>query len=361
MFIMAKNKYSIFQSFIRVSSLPFTLLYLLSILAYVVDSSQFPWIAVMGFLMIPLFLFQIVLLLFVKSRWKLRLVFLLLIIVGMFLSTKVYQFPKNQHSKGLKIMSWNVKCFDLYDWNKNEHTRKKMIALIDSVDADILCFQEFYTDTHHFDNIEAMRRLGYPYVHFQQTLTHLKHQKWGVATFSKYPIVGKDVIKIDEVKHNIALCTQVRIRDSVFSIYNAHFQSLHFSFEDYDYIEQLKNEYEYDGFKNRLLLSKIFKAYPLRVKQVKSILEHIAQSKNTRVILAADMNDIPISYCFHQLGNVLQDAFLKKGSGTSQTIDLVNPLLRIDYIFHSKNLTTNSYQVIYRKLSDHYPVVVHVN
>jgi endonuclease/exonuclease/phosphatase family metal-dependent hydrolase len=280
--------------------------------------------------------------------------------MGVYLSTKVYQFPKNQTLEGLKVMTWNVKCFDLYDWNKNENTRKKMLSLIDSVDADILCFQEFYTDTNHFNNLKAIRQLGYPYVHFQTTLVQQRNQKWGVATFSKYPIVRKEIVKIDEAKHNIAICTQIRISDSVYSIYNAHFQSLHFSFEDYDYIEKLKNEYEYDGFKNQLLVSKIFKAYPLRVKQVSKILDHIALSKNSHIVLAVDMNDIPISYCYHQIGRTLQDAFLEKGGGASKTIDLFNPWLRIDYVFCSKNLSANAYSVLYQNLSDHYPVVVYL-
>ena len=43
----------------------------------------------------------------------------------------------------MKVMSYNVRLFDLYNWSHNTATRNEILDLIRVEDPDILCLQEF--------------------------------------------------------------------------------------------------------------------------------------------------------------------------------------------------------------------------
>ena len=45
----------------------------------------------------------------------------------------------------VKIMSFNVRLFDLYNWFHNKETRQKIFDFLKKESPDILCIQEFYT------------------------------------------------------------------------------------------------------------------------------------------------------------------------------------------------------------------------
>src|SRR5436190_5427326 len=45
----------------------------------------------------------------------------------------------------VKLMSFNVRVFDLYNWSHNKATRDAIFALFRRENADILCLQEFFT------------------------------------------------------------------------------------------------------------------------------------------------------------------------------------------------------------------------
>ena len=77
-------------------------------------------------------------------------------------ATFAVNFGAENKESGVKVLSWNVKNFDLYNWNKNTETREQMMALIQRENADILCLQEFYTNNQLFPNMEYLRdTLGY--------------------------------------------------------------------------------------------------------------------------------------------------------------------------------------------------------
>ena len=45
----------------------------------------------------------------------------------------------------LKVMSFNVRLFDLYNWSQNEK-QNQIISFIKKENPDIICFQEYYYD-----------------------------------------------------------------------------------------------------------------------------------------------------------------------------------------------------------------------
>ena len=46
-------------------------------------------------------------------------------------------------AKKFKVMSYNVRLFNLYNWTHNENTRDEILDLFRVEDPDILCLQEF--------------------------------------------------------------------------------------------------------------------------------------------------------------------------------------------------------------------------
>ena len=46
--------------------------------------------------------------------------------------------------EGVKLLSWNVRLFDLYNWTSDRSTRDSIFSVLRREDADILCLQEFF-------------------------------------------------------------------------------------------------------------------------------------------------------------------------------------------------------------------------
>jgi endonuclease/exonuclease/phosphatase family metal-dependent hydrolase len=258
----------------------------------------------------------------------------------------------------LKIMSWNVKCFDLYNWTNNKVTGEIMMNLIKRENPDILCLQEFYTDKKNLNNLEFIQHdLGYKYVHFEKTYTLRNSEQWGVVTFSRFPIVGMRRIPFEVNSGNACIRTTIKIQDSIYQVFNAHLQSLHFGVKDYQYIQHIKEDLDLSQWdKTKSILAKFKKGYYERANQSQVITDSIESSLGTKLVMG-DFNDIPMSYAYHTIGNGLNDAYVQAGNGFTPTINMYLPNLRIDFIFADTRLQCNSYKRIKKELSDHYPII----
>ena len=73
----------------------------------------------------------------------------------------------NQPKVSLKIMSYNVRDFDLYNWSNNATSKEKIFETITEKDPDVICFQEFYSDSSkRFNTIKQLQQLGYKHYFF---------------------------------------------------------------------------------------------------------------------------------------------------------------------------------------------------
>ena len=68
------------------------------------------------------------------------------------------------------------------------------------------------------------------------------------------------------------------------------------------------------------------------------------------------MNDTPGSYSYKQINNKLSDSFTEKGSGFGTSYNGKFPAVRIDYIFHSNDFSTKSFNTLPDEYSDHFPI-----
>lgn len=269
--------------------------------------------------------------------------------------------PPGKSKPRFKLMSYNVRLFDLYNWTHNKETRNKIFDLIKEEAPDIICMQEFYHSTKKgdFQNVDTLLKLQEArYHHVEYTLTMRGHQNWGIATFSAYPIVNKGTISFGKKANNICIYSDIKIDKDTVRIYNVHMQSIHFRPDDYKFIEQVMIDSvetdEIEGSKN--ILRRIKSAYEKRAQQAEQIARHISESPYP-VIICGDFNDTPSSYVYHTISAGLEDAFMESGNGFGRTYGGKFPSFRIDYIMNDPKFRTYEFRTIKEELSDHFPVV----
>lgn len=302
--------------------------------------------------------------LFFKKRLAAISLVSLLITLPFILRTVTLSVPGSADASHIKVMTYNVKSFDLYNWSHNLDTREKMMQLIEQQNADILCLQEFYNDTAAFKNIAVIKkRMGYPYVHYGQTVYMTDHKlprSWGVITFSKFPIIEKGTVDFHNTETNACIWSDILLKDSVIRVYNMHLQSVHLGYDDYKYIDQVADNQDADMNATKRIVRKLRKAYLKRSHQADEIAESIGNSPH-RVLVCGDFNDTPVSYTYEKIADDLQDAFVQKGNGIGQTFVSKAPLLRIDYVLASPGIKFHTYRCIRKELSDHFPVIVELS
>jgi len=296
-------------------------------------------------------------------RWKMNFAYsLVAILLGINILNGFVQFNLKKAPVAakhpLKIMSFNTKLFDLYNWSHNLETRSKIFDLLKSESSDIVCMQEFYnSDKGHFRNLDTLvkfQKAKYSHVEYQVTLRGTDH--WGMATFSSYPIVNRGHIDFSTFGNNSCMYTDILVDTDTIRVYNVHLQSMHFSHDDYKFMEALmdiKDVTEMEG--SRSIFRRLKWAFRRRAGQVDIIRDHINNCRYP-IIICGDFNDTPASYTYHVLSEGLNDAFLETGNGFGRTYYGKFPSFRIDYILHSKEIKAWDFRTIITDLSDHYPI-----
>jgi endonuclease/exonuclease/phosphatase family metal-dependent hydrolase len=349
---------------------------LLSCLAEYIEPAKFWQLSFIGFA------FPVVLIInvFFLILWILkRDAFGLISLVGIVLtwnfiqSTFALNFREVYKEEGIKLMTWNVKNFDLYNWTQNEKTREQMMALIRQENPDVLCMQEFYSNNQLFKNIEFVSdSLGYKYFYFppsielnklpktklQKTLWQegLLNQQWGVATFSKFPITDTGRIDFNNSFANNCIYTDLDIHGRYVRLYNVHFQSMHLGYDDYATLDSLEDNKTASWKSMKSIFRKVKRAFTKRSEQANAVAERIREFDGTQ-ILCGDFNDVPVSYTYNTAIGSLQDAFVKKSKGFGATFANKLSIFRIDYALFDETIKINSLKTIRKRLSDHYPVV----
>ncbi len=272
---------------------------------------------------------------------------------------KVVDPSKKNVIGAIKLMSFNVRLFDLYNWTKNIESRSKIFDLLRKESNDIACFQEFYTkDKGELQNVDSILKLQKAYdCHIVYTHTLRKTDHWGIATFSRYPIVGKGIVHFVKGASNICIYSDIKINDDTIRVYNAHLESVRLNYDDYKYIDNLKaDKQDKDDFSGAFkIVRRLKKAFVKRATQTDELQEHVNNSPYP-VILCGDFNDTPSSYTYHTLSDNLNDAFVESGNGLGSTYYGIYPSFRIDYILHDKRLVSDDFRIIREKVSDHYPI-----
>ncbi|WP_158526821.1 endonuclease/exonuclease/phosphatase family protein [Putridiphycobacter roseus] len=276
----------------------------------------------------------------------------------------VNMFSPAINSRSVKVLSYNVRIFNLYDKANRFKSRDGIFNFLKKEEADILCFQEFYHQENGSDFVtrdSLVKLLALDY--YQERYTHklLDEQYFGVATFSKYPIINKGEISFDNDLNNFCIYSDiVKDRDTL-RVFNGHIGSIRFQDKDYAFFGDNEAGKLYQrGPKEQKILQRLRVAYEKRALQIEKIMVGVVASPYP-VIFCSDLNDTPVSYAYQKVRKQLDDSFVDVGTGVGTTYIGKIPSNRIDYIFHDPKLQAVDFVTHDIHFSDHKPISVEIN
>ncbi len=328
------------------------------------------WLVAFFGLAFPLFILLNVLFIIIWALFKSKLFLystatLILGIVFIFSNVEIHSKSNIEGIKAkFKIMSYNVRLFDLFnynkDWSINYSGRNNIFDLLKSENPDIVCFQEYYWDSsQEFKTTDTLIKILKTKNYFTDfPVIMKKNHHFGIATFSKFPIVNKGVIHFPNNLSESAIWTDLVNAQDTFRVFNVHLESIRLGKEDQMYISNLTNTEDPKAktkqtFKG--LLQKFKSSFEKRSEQSRIVAENIKKSPYP-VVVCGDFNDTPVSYAYHTVSKDLSDAFVKSGTGFGNTYSGFFPSFRIDYILFTSFFNAYNYTTIPKSYSDHYPI-----
>jgi len=351
----------------------FAIALILSYFAAYVSPEKFWMIAFFGIAFPYIFLSNFIFLAFwLIFKRKYALILGLLLLAGVFNVFKIIQSSKKydvkELSNAIKVISFNVRNFDIYNqdkhWNYNFTFRNRIFAFLKKEQPDILCFQEYVHDaTGKFNTTDSLKKfLHAKNANLVYTANSRNMNYFGYATYTRYPIIDTGRIEFKTVSGNICIYTDVKINSDTVRVYNLHLESIRMKSEDYWFADRVVQGYtqHLDVEKNsERIISRLKNAFAIRAPQAQLVADHIKKCPYP-VILCGDFNDTPTSYAYHTVSSGLKDAFVESGNGIGQTYAGVFPLLRIDYIMHSKEFKAYNFETGTEVMSDHYSVMCYL-
>ena len=341
--VLAKKKRTKKLSFINsivfvVNSIAAGIL-LLSYLSYYISPNQFAFIPFLS-LSIPILiiinvLFIIYWLLGLKRHFLLSTIVLL---IGFQYVNRFYNLSEKKVllTSDTKIMSYNVRMFNLYKWIDQEDIPKQLYSFINDKDPDILAIQEFQPDPElGFD---------YPYKYVQISE---KNKQFGHAIFSKFKIINSGTLDFDHSSNTTIFVDIVKNKDTL-RIYNVHLESLKINPKKENFDKEIDEKF----------LRRVEASFKKQAEQTSIIKNHIEQF-NGKSIICGDFNNTAFSWSYHQLLENKNDAFEIAGKGFGSTYNTFFPM-RIDFILTDKSIEVNNFKTFSINYSDHYPILARI-
>jgi endonuclease/exonuclease/phosphatase family metal-dependent hydrolase len=271
------------------------------------------------------------------------------------------EFKLKKQPQQLRLMSWNVKSFRGMETEQKPQLRnaEKMMKLIEEVNPDLICFQEFAqydSGGEKRDYVRQLKEQGYKYFVLSKDYTRVKvGYTNGIGIFSKTPFINTKKIPFTSNKESILYADLVFNQDTI-RIFTSHLQSFRFSGNDYRDLQKITNPDDSLFEASLNIYSKMKRAFRNRAQQA-DVINPLLNESPYPEILACDMNDVPTSYAYWQLKGERNDAFAEMGFGVGRTFIALAPTLRIDYIMPDKRFGIKQFHILQKRYSDHLPIV----
>lgn len=222
----------------------------------------------------------------------------------------------------LNVLSWNIWIKGYFD---------KISQFLKESDADIIALQEVKDYDPDLDVINYLTDLGYQHV-FTPVLKirdgQIKHRD-GPAIFSKYDILKTEIYQLSKNNNRAAVRADIQVQDKILHVFCTHLLHTH-QLENQDQNEQATNLIKKLTNENTILMGD-FNATP----------ESLVIKKIKKFLIDSNPKSIP-TWCVYPEGC---------SECNQKIVDI-----RLDYIFVSKDLKVESFEVGNSKGSDHLPI-----
>lgn len=273
----------------------------------------------------------------IKIKWPF-LLFMGAFLIGYGEWNLLYQFPNNSIRKSsatISVMSYNVRLFNKYNWIKGVDVSQEMSKMIQEKNPDIICFQEYSKsgtprlDAYEYRYIQPNRSMG----------------KSPLAIYSKFPILDQEYIDFDS-STNSGAYVDLSFRRKRFRVYNLHLESFRINEEDSLFTNPNSTALQ-------IKFDEVFKKQLSQIEQF----DEVESISDLPSILCTDLNNTQFSKTYKALSKGRKDAFATSGKGLGETYYFSSFPLRIDFIFVDEDFKVNSFEVIQKSFSDHYPII----
>src|SRR5690606_38552573 len=319
---------------------------LFSYLAPIINPQTFWPIAFFGIAYLPLLVVNgLFVVYWLVRNVRFAAISLLAILVGWNTLQKHYGFspavPENvvasPDTAHIRILTYNVHFFRQFAQKDTKLTiREQAMQVMDGVSPDVICIQEYYTRQKGKYNMaeEFEREISMPYRYVSPTAAN-DYEAYGMAIFSRYPIVGSGVLPEHEYGVNRIIYADIDKGGRVFRVYNVHLRSFGFQKEDYDFINNPSKTIEKDAASTKRIGARLKHAFRARSAQAKALREH-SHACTLPYLIAGDFNDTPLSYAVNEVSAGMKNAFRESGRGWGVTYNGDFPNFQIDYILSSQ-------------------------
>jgi len=161
---------------------------------------------------------------------KQLIVSLIMLVFGQLVFGSLYKFSsskKIESPNNFKVMNYNVRLFNLFEWIPGQHIETRIVDFIKKESPDILSIQDYHPRK---DNALAFFKYKYEFLSGKK----IKH---GQAIFSQFPIINKGSVDFPNTSNNAIFADVVKGKDTI-RIYNVHLESLRINPQ----IDSLKKE-----------------------------------------------------------------------------------------------------------------------
>lgn len=250
-----------------------------------------------------------------------------------------YQFSsvsEVETKDSISLLTYNVRSFTHRITSKNpeDNAYTEIVKFVESVDPDILIFQESARKSQKLE--------GYPYSFWSY---RPNTEKSLLNIFSKYPIINKGFIDFSNTMNGV-IYADIKIHQDTIRVYNTHLQS--YVISPYIIANRFGNFNYWDNLNNTI--SK-------QVKQAKLIKDH-AKNFNGKIIISGDFNATPYSQSYRALKKGFNDSYVSKGNGIGKTYSHRRYPLRLDYFLSNEQIEVVNHENFNLNLSDHEPILV---
>lgn len=285
----------------------------------------------------------------VKRNWYVAAMPVITIICCLPYIGTLYQLrPKpaeTESRSGIKIATYNVANFGR---ETSGFMAQDILSEMKRQRVDILCMQEYSDASGDKKNSDSYKE------YFQYMATGNSD----MVIYSRYPIRQTGNIPFEHT-NNSAMWAEINLNGKRIKVFNAHLETTGFNRTMHNAAKLESNGIQVE---RNALVSAIYNNYTLgmiiRAGQANTVANEVRQSE-LPAIVCGDFNDVPYSYVYNTMLGDMTDGFKECGSGWMQTYRGNKPV-RIDYIFHDKNMNGLSYYTSNLTYSDHYPVFMKI-